>query len=289
MTTTAELYYQLKALAEEPGDAFFVAKQTVEGYNYEVFLYRLASYTEFQKPGAFEARGITFIVENGKEPQIVSRPFAKFFNLGENPFTMNLDATTLQAAYTKLDGSLIATYQKKIKTSSGREFFTLGFKSKGSLVSEHAQLATEWFNQPTQQAFKREVEDLTLSDYTVMLELLSADPRLQIVLQYPETKLTVIGVRVNENGKLLSKASLDSASFPEITKNWVEGVKLPRYSERAAWLENVVSLKDIEGYVLHYPDQLVKVKTDWYRALHHTKDGLLSTEDVFLKGDEALL
>ena len=116
------LYEQLKTLVETT-EAFYMVEQVFKGVTYEVFTYRMASYTEFLLPSALECRGHTF--SNGR---LVSLPMQKFFNLGENPMTMELDLSKVIQIENKLDGSLIST------VDMGGSRFTL--KSKTAFESD---------------------------------------------------------------------------------------------------------------------------------------------------------
>ena len=57
------LYDELMAL--QSNEAFYFVDQSVGDCDYRIFLYRLASYTEFCLPGALESRGITFLMKDG--------------------------------------------------------------------------------------------------------------------------------------------------------------------------------------------------------------------------------
>lgn len=81
---SCELYQQLFQLTTEENSAFYLKDEVClwDGFEYRTFLYRLASWTEFKKPSAVESRGIMFRKESS-EWVLVSRPFQKFFNMGE--------------------------------------------------------------------------------------------------------------------------------------------------------------------------------------------------------------
>ncbi|UQJ95286.1 RNA ligase 1 and tail fiber attachment catalyst [Klebsiella phage CPRSA] len=54
------LYKQLMQLCGESETFFFVDQVTVMGTPVRIFNYRMASYTDWLKPGALECRGIMF-------------------------------------------------------------------------------------------------------------------------------------------------------------------------------------------------------------------------------------
>ena len=103
------------------------------GTKFRVFSYHIASYTDWTQPGSLECRGIMFEMDFDKPVRIASRPMHKFFNLNENPFTMNLDLSKAEFAMTKEDGSLVSSYIDK-----GYVYL----KSKTSIFSDQALSAS---------------------------------------------------------------------------------------------------------------------------------------------------
>lgn len=256
------LYPELLALTQE-GDSFYL-----HDYGpYRVFNYRLASYSEWLKPSALEARGCTFYMKEGQEPVLVCRPFKKFFNLDENPMTMGLDLKTVHKWAVKEDGSIISSY---IDQETGE----LRLKSKQSLVSEQAEMAMKFISVPIREKFKAEVLSLTKQGYTVMFEYVS--PANRIVLEYQETELRVIGVRNMHGGNCLSK-TLFADSCPEIYARWVK-----EFSPNEIKAEQVDAMTDIEGFVGTLESGLMfKIKTNWYKTLHHLKDSIETPRRLF--------
>ena len=263
------LHENLMALCQDTDPdsdaAFYFVDKELDGTKFRTFNYRLAKYTDFTKPNALNCRGTTFCLPEGKAPILSSLPFAKFFNLDENPFTMNLKHSQIMEVAEKRDGSLISTYQYGDK---------YGLKSKTSLDSEHAKLAWEVYTSEEYRGLKEEVGDLVFTGkgYTVNFELTTPNPRLKVVIGYPKTELKIIGVRRHKDGALLSRDHFDHRGFPELNRYWVETRVLE--GDKSAFVEAISGLTDIEGFVLKYPDQLVKVKTDWYRSLHMAKESI---------------
>lgn len=250
-----KLYDDLKELVEF-NDAFYVSDQTDGEDHYEIFLYRLASYTDFQEAGAVEARGIMFL--NGV---CVSRPMEKFWNLGEcSQWPEHKD--TVWEEYTqcmvKEDGSLISTW---VDTSGN-----LRCKSKGSLWSDQAIMAQEFLDD--NPFFKDTLKEIANDGYTVNMELVSPDNR--IVLSYPETDLVILNIRNTITGEYLSKR--DAKIRYNVDSWWVEYVN-------GIDMEEVPSLNGqdgevIEGFIYEHPEtgHKVKCKTDRYVEIHHAKD-----------------
>ncbi len=261
--TSLKLYKELLALTELEGDAFYFKD---EG-KHRVFNYRLASFSDFMRPSALEARGIMFYMGES-EPILVCRPFAKFFNLDENPLTMGLDLSKVKKAAVKEDGSLITSY---IDLSHGG----IMLKSKVSLSSQQAVMAQELLDQVSCIKLKAEVYTLTSEGFTVMFELVS--PVNRIVLEYDVTELRVIGVRNLETGDLVERVDLFD-EYPILTSIWVEEDILPVQEGvdfGTEFVNSIPSKTGIEGFVLTMQDgQMVKVKTEWYKNLHHLKDSI---------------
>jgi T4 RnlA family RNA ligase len=257
-----QLYNNLLKLVSE-NEAFYY----VDYGPYRVFNYRLASYTDFLAPDALEARGIMFYIGDGDDKvKLVCRPFKKFFNLGENPFTMDLDMTqeNIHKVAIKEDGSIISSY---IDVPTGE----LRLKSKQSLVSEQTRMANDFLSQPENWYLKQDTTNLTKEGFTVIFELVS--PTNRIVLEYPRTQLRVLGVRSNEYGGLLDRE--DIVDHPALFDLWcAEYDYIPHVS--------VPGLEGIEGYVYTLKDQtMVKVKTNWYKTLHNLKDSISAVRHLY--------
>jgi len=251
------LYENLNDLVEN-NEAFYKSTQSGDdGSTYEIFLYRLASYTDFQEPGAIEARGIMF-----RDGEIVSRPMEKFWNHGECNQWPEHEETNWDE-YTEImvkeDGSLISTYLD-VKGN-------LRLKTKGSLHSDQVHLAEIWLN--TQPKFKAILLEIEEEGYTINMEIVS--PNNRIVILYPETKLVILNVRNRKYGDYMPAKYLRDPS-PSLKKYWVK-------YETDIKMEDVAAMKGedgtvIEGFVFQHPvsQHKVKCKTDRYVELHHAKD-----------------
>ena len=250
-----ELYNNLKSLMSN--DAFYVSNQVDhDGSLYEIFLYRLASYSDFQEAGGVEARGIMF-----SDGVCVSRPMAKFWNFTECnqwPEHVDTDWSEYSQCMVKEDGSLISTWIDKSNK--------LRCKSKGSLHSDQAKMAEEYL---LYSDILRSLYFFTRMGYTVNMELVSPDNR--IVLSYPDTKLVVLNIRHNLTGEYLSKRDA-CIQYPSINDFWVkyvDGVDMVDVPSM-----NGVNGEVIEGFIYRHPDtgHMVKCKTDRYVEIHHAKD-----------------
>jgi T4 RnlA family RNA ligase len=181
---------------------------------------------------------------------------------------MGLDLTKVTKAAIKEDGSLITSF-------IDFETDELRLKSKQALDSEQAIMAQELMATPKYEQLAKETKSLTASGYTVMFELVS--PANRIVLEYPETELRVIGVRSMGYGHELLKEDVEA--YPAIHSLWVHE-HIPETPE--VFVKFIPEMTGIEGYVLTMEDGLmVKVKTEWYKTLHHLKDSVDSVKRLF--------
>ena len=270
-----KLYQSLLSLTER-NEAFYFKDYILpddSNSKYRVFNYRLASYTDFLEDNALEARGITFLLdEKDALVSIVCRPWKKFFNLEENPFTMGLDLSkdNVSNISIKADGSLMSTFYNPLTG-----YF--GVKSKQDFFSEQSSMATAFLNNPKNAAFKAELLDLAETNHTVIMELVS--PYNRIVLPYQATELIVLGIRHTLTGEIPIYPP-NPIAYPELCKRLVETVEIP--SEPKLFLEQVEGFTGIEGYVVTLTSGLMfKQKTDWYKALHHLKDSVSSSRRLF--------
>jgi len=243
-------------------EAFFFNDVELDGATYRLFNYRLASYTDFCKPNALECRGIMFeITEDGEPIRLASLPFPKFFNLYENPFTMDLDLSTVVEVADKADGSLITTYMHND---------ILRVKTKGSLTSDQAIAAKLWLHKGENVSFREELYLMDRAGCTVIMEWCAPDNR--IVLPYMEPHLKVLGVRNREDGSYYDFYDIDADHFPETLARWT---LLMRPEDPEAYINSVDDMQGVEGVVFQLASgQRVKKKCTWYLALHHTKDSI---------------
>jgi len=263
-----KLWQDLMNLVND-SEAFYYADQSYERQWYRIFNYRLASYTEFLKPNALECRGHMFRIteegENARPLWLAALPMQKFFNLNENPMTTDLDLTTVNGIWDKIDGSLISTYL----SDSG----SLLLKTKGSLSSDQAVAAMTWLSTPRHQGLHDNLRSMNGSGYTVNMEWIA--PENRIVIGYQEAALRILNVRSMTDGHYLDHES----AFNMFPHYMVEEV---RVNNPITFVSSIPEMDGIEGYVLRLKNkQYIKIKTNWYLALHHTKDNINSPRRLF--------
>lgn len=281
-----QLYNDLKNLVET-NEAFLTKIQTLDNVEYQVFDYRLATHTDFLNRNARESRGIMFELDENREPiRLACFMPQKFFNYGEGD-TLKLDISDdqIDGVMDKLDGSIISTFIHKGE---------LRLKSKTSLHSDHAKEATAWLNKPENITFKYLLQAYTHNGYAVHMELTS--PMLRIVVGYEDVKLTVLSMRDNATGELTTRTDLyqNNPQTKEFLKYWVteytpEQVRgMTTVIDPTApvsvkgFIGTVKAATGIEGYIVRLKNgEHLKIKCDWYCALHHTKDSVSAPRRLF--------
>ena len=270
MTSEQELFRQLTTLCAQENSSFIFNDTVIGPQLFRTFSYRLASYTEFMKPGAIEARGITFLKMYEDCWIIASRPMQKFFNLGENPITLDIDwnAEKIVSIQNKLDGSLISTVY-----SPGSQFgFTL--KSKTSFSSTQAIASLKLLELDENFELQMFCMSQVNQGRTVNMEYCAPDN--QIVIGYAKPSLRVLNVRRNTTGEYIPTSDWDNLSEKFI----VETIEVPL--DQKAFIDSIYGLFGIEGYVVVLKSGLwLKIKTDWYCAIHKTKDSINSPKALF--------
>lgn len=265
-----KLYNDLIELADTD-EAFFYKDFYVDETVYRIFNYRLASYMDFLKPSALECRGVMFEVADGLVVRLVTLPMEKFFNLHENPMTMNLDLSEVDDVELKADGSLISTYLHD---------HTLRLKSKGSLESDQALDSMAFLEHPDNYEFKMQLQVLAALGYTVNMEWCA--PHNRIVLSYENPQLTVLNIRNNATGEYVDYYDVVSREeeFYEIEERWIEKLDI---KDHAKFVSEIPDMEGVEGYVVRLVStgQRVKIKTEWYLVQHRAKDSINSPRRLF--------
>lgn len=260
----SKIFNDLEALVAST-EVFYRQEFALDGVRYWIYNYRLASYTDFTKPSALECRGIMFEVDANDAPvRLVSLPMPKFFNLYENPFTMNVDLSTVDTVELKADGSLMSTYMH-----NGQ----LRLKSRGSLFSEQAIDAMKWLQSVPE--FYDDLKTITEYGWTVNMEWCA--PHNRIVIGYDKPHLVVLNARCMRTGAFQSRAIMEY----EFKHRMIKRVDT-KGLDVAAFVQSIPDMTDdIEGYVCRVGDLWFKSKTSKYMSLHHTKDSITNPRRLF--------
>ncbi|MCI4435946.1 MAG: T4 RnlA family RNA ligase [Ignisphaera sp.] len=275
------MYKTLLALVNED-ESFYRKEMVLEDQLYNIFNYRLASWAQFQKPGALDCRGTMFNVTDVNNPVLVSLPPQKFFNYEEGVIdhTLCIVGTMMD----KLDGSLISTYLHKGQ---------LRLKSKADLFSSQAIAAMTWLDLEENRRFKSELLLAAEEGTTINLEYTS--PTNRIVVPYSEDKLTILSVRNHTTGGTLFGSELRNYLMMSRYSTLID--KLVHYQDLydSTWLYQVDQStlvseirkeKKGEGYVIEMVREdctsyLVKVKNLAYIQLHQSKDSIQTPSKLF--------
>lgn len=260
-----QLYNNLMSLVHT-NDAFFYQDCIVDECKYRIFNYRLSSYSDFLLPDAMECRGTMFQVDaDDKAIRLAAWPMSKFFNLHENPSTMDLDLTTIESIVNKADGSLISTYIHNDE---------LRLKSKGATESIQAIDAMKWLDLPENAQYKMDLYSYAEMGYTVNIEWVG--PSNRIVLGYMEPSLIVLNIRDNLNGSYMTNytPTLQKYLDPEVNLN---GLSLIDFVNRVPDMQD-----DIEGFVVKLSSGVwFKIKTNKYKKLHLCKSNINNPRRLF--------
>lgn len=270
------LYQDLINLTVDDNTKFYFSDGiTSFGTKMRTFSYHIANYSDWLMPGAMHARGIMFEMDGEVPVRIASRPPMKFFNLSELKGWVGMEAladgmilpdlNAIDYYMDKRDGSLISSFTDTDKTSGVTNVL---LKSKTSIRSTQANDASVWLYHEDRADLLEYVTDWEVDGYTVNFEW--TGPTNQIVLGYDTHELRILNVINRETGKLVDVNELmRDATF----EKYAVDIFAPK-SNSLEWLDSVYEETGIEGYILNVDGMLIKVKTNWYVALHHTKDSI---------------
>lgn len=218
------------------------------------------------------------LILNLSDWSILSWPFKKFFTLGQVEVPMSFDWNNF-TAFDKLDGSLISIWHHHIY---GWQIATRSVPDANTNVDD------------TGKTF-RELVMLSLTDSGVTWDELTSfftpgfsyafeltGPENQIVVDYPNRSLTLIGIRnLTTLGEILP--SVWMAEYPEFP--------LPHAQEYCGWdreiAENAVlniNPREREGYVLVDPFwNRIKIKSEAYCYMSSKRDALSKSSKARLE------
>lgn len=204
-----------------------------------------------------ECRGIIF----DKEGKIMSRPFHKFFNVGEREETQTraIDITQSHVIMEKMDGSMIRPilFDGHLRLATKMGVTEVSMQAEQWLAKQD-RVYTEWL-----YSYMSDGEG-----YTPLFEWVSPDN--QIVLSYDKADLVLLAIRNNVTGEYLDlREELEEIDCPfTVVPQYgsVDG-NLGDYIARQRHAENR------EGDVIAFADgHRLKVKNDWYVRIHKALD-----------------
>jgi RNA ligase len=211
-----------------------------------------------------ECRGMIF----NQDGELISRPYAKFFNVGEKEETQ-LNKVNLYESHIvleKLDGSMI----RPIPTSEG---FNLATKAGVTDISQQAEVFVA--DKPHYAKFIHSMFDGKL---TPIFEWVSRKNR--IVVDYENDNLILTAIRNTEMGNYLPYFNmLDLAEHWNIpVVKAVDGLAVQNIE---LFVKQIREWEDSEGVVLRFDTgHMVKIKSDQYVLRHKTKDSISQEKNV---------
>jgi RNA ligase len=192
--------------------------------------------------------------------EVLSRRFHKFFNLNEREETnnLNIDWGIPHVVLHKMDGSMISPIFLDGEIRWGTK---MGITDVG--------LQCEKFVKDKQNycSFAYAMNEVNL---TPIFEYIA--PSNRIVIEYQEENLVLLAIRHNKTGEYVSYDKLvDAAKF------W----NVPVVQKYSGPLFRLKEQTDIEGVVVLFENgHMLKIKTDWYIAIHKAKENLLFEKNV---------
>lgn len=220
-----------------------------------------------------ECRGIVFDTATGA---LVSRPYHKFFNVGEREDMLNIDISTPHVVLEKLDGSMI----RPLPTIGGLRWGTkMG-------ITDVALLAEEFCaDKPQYATFAAEC---VRQGFTPIFEFGSR--RSRVVVDFPEEVMVLLDIRNNETGLYCSRLDIAMACHPfGIPVVDVVGFRgQPQHIENSGpiqdmdkFLLGIRTREEGEGKVIAWANgHRAKIKSDHYVRIHRAKDMIRSERRV---------
>jgi len=212
-----------------------------------------------------ECRGLIFETSTGI---LISRPYHKFFNVGEKPETQinKVNLYEPHVVLEKLDGSMI----RPIPTTEG---FRLATKAGITDVAMNAEVFVA--DKPHYATF---INKCIRKGTTPIFEWVSRKNR--IVVDYPEDNLILTGMRYNDTGKYVDYQVMSnyatSWNIPVVKA--VDGLAVQNID---LFVKQVREWDDGEGIVLRFDTgHMVKVKADDYVLRHKSKDAINQEKNV---------
>lgn len=226
--------------------AFSHSTQMVDGQTVESFKYNVVIPNMWEGFGRLNMRGITFVNQ-----KMVALAFPKFFNLGENESTTNVDFNDIRCIFEKVDGSLISVFEINGK---------LEVKSMKSVESDVAIEARAYFK--VRNDISEFCKNLLDKGYSPIFEYVS--PSCRIVLEYNEPNLIYLGCRNMTNGDILLSHE------PPVNKP--KQIQTPQ-TFTVEQFKDYLKRDDVEGVVVVLNSGLMfKMKTETYCLIHKVLD-----------------
>ena len=250
----------------EGREEFVIAER--EGYTVINYVVAMADTFDMTGPndlaGAIrrECRGLIF----GRDGNIMSRPFHKFFNVNERAETQTheIDMSQPHVIMEKMDGSMI----RPILVDG---YLRLATKMGVTNVAMDAE--TYLAGRADAWDIKLWMERLVKLGLTPIFEFVS--PFNQIVLPYEQADLVLLAIRHNESGNYLARQNGVPEGLTYVPEYGSIKGNLSEYIARQREAEGR------EGDIIRFADgHMVKVKNDWYVRIHKTVDRIVFDRNI---------
>ena len=258
----------LKGFFDNPMIQF--KEEVVDGVTLVTPVYMIANADLWKIPYALELRGHVYRKDTG---ELISAALPKFFNVGENEYTMKhvLPWDKVDNVSLKVDGSLItfAIINGKVYAKTKKSFY--------SDVAKKAQHFLE--TTPEGNAIVCEVfNTMRFGDYSPIYEFFH--PEFRIVINYGDKpSMKFLGNRDMVTGQWIPKKHSSDIDLNDISVKTI-GDELEFREETE---------EGIEGYVIQFEDgRIVKSKNLWYKRNHHVKTDLRERDIAELAALEQL-
>ena len=212
-----------------------------------------------------ECRGLLFDTEG----RLISRPFHKFFNVGEKEetFPRNIDLSRPHFVQEKLDGSMIRPFYKEY---GGHDASPVFFGTKSG-ITDTSDEARRVFDAQDETGEKLQwIRGWLNIGYTPIFEYIGPDNR--IVLKYPEPDLVFLALRSNRTGEYHCDHEFGPYKrYPGSTVKNHGGFN----GSVDEYVAGVRREEDREGDVLVFDGGFrVKIKSEWYVRIHGIKENI---------------
>lgn len=211
-----------------------------------------------------ECRGLIFDTKTG---QLLSRPYHKFFNVGEKPETQlnKINLYEPHVVLEKLDGSMI----RPIPTKEG---FRLATKAGVTDVAMNAEVFIA-----DKSYYAHFIEKCIQKGTTPIFEWCSRKNR--IVVDYPEDRLILTGIRYNDTGNYVQydvmKQYASTWGIPVVKAIAGDETDITKV------VDHIRKWDDGEGVVIRFDNgHMVKIKADDYVLRHKSKDAINQEKNV---------
>lgn len=210
-----------------------------------------------------ECRGIIFYPDG----RLMSRPFHKFFNVGEREETLlhNIDLSRPHTIMEKMDGSMIRPLSINGKLRLGTK---MG-------VTDTSEAAECWLHDhPNREVLEDWLRVSLIQEWTPLFEFIA--PENRIVIEYDKPDLVLLAIRKNSTGDYAPRSNLDCES-----DNWTI---VPEYGSIKGSLDEYVARQrekeGREGDIIAVGNMRYKIKNDWYIRIHEVKDKIRSYRHI---------